>query len=124
MELKKNREKQFEHASVKLQDIINLEFLQEFQDNFAQSLGVASITVDIAGNPVTQPSNFTDFCMKYTRGSKEGLGAAWIATVSAGKNRRKPGNLPYTSAMPDWLISPLPLCWKAGKSVPFWADKC
>ncbi len=91
MELKKNREKQFEHASVKLQDIINLEFLQEFQDNFAQSLGVASITVDIAGNPVTQPSNFTDFCMKYTRGSKEGLGRCMDCDRLGGEESAKTG---------------------------------
>lgn len=57
---------------ISLQDIVDVGFLQEFQDNFAESLGVASITVDIHGNPVTKPSNFTDFCMKYTRGSEVG----------------------------------------------------
>lgn len=59
--------------NITLQDIIDLEFLQKFQDYFAESLGVASISVDINGNPVTKPSNFTKFCMDYTRGSKVGL---------------------------------------------------
>ncbi|HWR42194.1 PocR ligand-binding domain-containing protein [Sporomusa sp.] len=59
--------------TVNLQDIIDVEFLQSFQDNFAESLGLASITVDINGNPVTKPSNFTEFCMEHTRGSKTGL---------------------------------------------------
>jgi len=59
--------------AVKLEDIIDIEFLQTFQDNFAESVGVASITVDMTGNPVTKPSNFSDFCMKYTRGSAVGV---------------------------------------------------
>ncbi|WP_094607115.1 hypothetical protein SPSIL_030420 [Sporomusa silvacetica DSM 10669] len=42
---------------VKLQDIIDVNFLQQFQDNFAECLGMASLTVDVEGNAVTQPSN-------------------------------------------------------------------
>lgn len=56
---------------IKLTDLIDIEFLQEFQDFFAKTMGVASIAVDDNG-PITQPSNFTPFCNKYTRGSKEG----------------------------------------------------
>lgn len=56
---------------IKLSDIIDIEFLQEFQDFFAKTTGVASITVDDTG-PITKPSNFTDFCITYTRGSEEG----------------------------------------------------
>ncbi|MGL6014759.1 MAG: PocR ligand-binding domain-containing protein, partial [Selenomonadaceae bacterium] len=47
-----------------IQDIFDMEFLQQFQDNFALSVGMTSITVDINGTPVTRPSRFTDFCMK------------------------------------------------------------
>ena len=61
-----------EHT-VNLKEIIDLEFLQQFQDDFAKSIGVASIAVDLQGNPITDPSSFTRFCMDYTRGSKEGL---------------------------------------------------
>ncbi len=49
-----------------------MDFLQSFQDNFAKSLGIAAITVDLSGNPVTEPSGFTDFCMEYTRKSTIG----------------------------------------------------
>ena len=61
------------NAVIQLQDIIDVKFLQQFQDQFARSLGVASITVDVDGNPVTKPSNFTKFCMDLTRGSAAGL---------------------------------------------------
>lgn len=56
---------------IKLTDLIDIEFLQEFQDFFAKTMGVASIAVDDNG-PITKPSNFTPFCNKYTRGSAEG----------------------------------------------------
>lgn len=57
---------------MKITEIFDVAFLQKFQDNFSKALGVASITVDLEGNPVTKPSHFTDFCMKYTRGSEVG----------------------------------------------------
>ena len=57
---------------IRLQDLFDMDFLQSFQDNFANSLGIAAITVDLAGNPVTEPSGFTDFCMEYTRKSAIG----------------------------------------------------
>ena len=56
-----------------IEHFIDINFLQKFQDSFARSVGVASIIVNNEGTPITKPSNFTDFCMKYTRGSKEGL---------------------------------------------------
>lgn len=59
--------------NIQLQDIIDVEFLQKFQDSFAEAMGVASISVDIEGNPLTKPSNFTKFCMDLTRGSKNGM---------------------------------------------------
>ena len=55
-----------------IQDIFDMDFLQQFQDNFALSVGMTSITVDINGTPVTRPSRFTDFCMKCTRASEIG----------------------------------------------------
>jgi len=58
--------------SIKLSDVIDLDFLQKFQDNFAKSLEMASITTDINGNPVTNPSCFTEFCMDLTRSTKGG----------------------------------------------------
>lgn len=57
---------------LKLKDFMNLEELQNIQDQFSDSTGLAAIAVDMDGNYITRGSNFTDFCMKYTRGSAEG----------------------------------------------------
>lgn len=64
---------QEEMEKVDLRSVIDLEFLQRFQDDFSEAVGVASITVDLDGNPVTKPSGFTNFCMKLVRGSSKGL---------------------------------------------------
>lgn len=64
-------ENESREENIGLLDIVDLDFLQDFQDAFANSTNVASIMVDNTG-PITKPSNFTDFCIKYTRGSQEG----------------------------------------------------
>lgn len=52
---------------LQLEDVIDLKFLQSFQDNFARSVGMASITTNSKGIPITKPSCFSDFCMDFTR---------------------------------------------------------
>jgi len=47
-----------------IHDMIDVEELQSIQDNFAESVGMAFITVDYKGNPVTKQSGFTAFCAK------------------------------------------------------------
>lgn len=56
--------------SLNLLDLIDIKFLQEFQDSFAETTGVASLTVDKNG-AITKPSNFTEFCTKYKRNNPE-----------------------------------------------------
>lgn len=63
---------QLDLSTVKLTDIIDLEFLQQFQDDFAKGVGLASVTVDTEGNPVTDPSSYTRFCMDYTHATECG----------------------------------------------------
>lgn len=58
---------------MKLKDFIDLKILQDIQDQFSNATGLAAISVDAEGNYITKGSNFTDFCMKYTRGSEIGL---------------------------------------------------
>ena len=58
--------------NIRVQDIFDMDFLQEFQDNFARSLGITAVTVDLDGNPITKPTDWTDFCMNYTRKSPIG----------------------------------------------------
>lgn len=59
-------------TNVKLQNLINSSFLQEFQDNFALSVGVASLIEDNQGQALTCPSCFSTFC-KEIRTSPLGL---------------------------------------------------
>ena len=59
-------------SKLKLTDIIDLGFLQQFQDDFATGVGLASVTVDPEGTPVTNPSNYIRFCMDYTHSTECG----------------------------------------------------
>lgn len=58
--------------TLKLTDVIDIDFLQRFQDDFAKGVGVASVTVDPQGNPVTNPSSYTRFCNDYTHSTECG----------------------------------------------------
>ena len=57
---------------IKISDVIDLQMLQKFQDNFAIGMNIASVTVDVDGNPVTKPSSYTKFCINYTHSTKVG----------------------------------------------------
>jgi ligand-binding sensor protein len=59
-------------STVTLKDVINIDFLQQFQDDFAKGVGLASVTVDPDGNPLTNPSSYTRFCMDYTHSTERG----------------------------------------------------
>jgi ligand-binding sensor protein len=58
--------------SLEISDVIDIDLLQRFQDNFAESMDIASITVDINGKPVTKPSLYTNFCRDLTHSTKTG----------------------------------------------------
>lgn len=53
-------------------DLIDADVLQKFQDAFSDLTGMAALTTDRNGVAVTEGSNFTDFCMKYTRPTELG----------------------------------------------------
>lgn len=55
-----------------LKDFMDMEQLQKIQDMFSDATGLAAIAVNQDGEYITNGSNFTDFCMKYTRNSPEG----------------------------------------------------
>ncbi len=55
-----------------LTDFISVEMLQKIQDAFSDMVGMAALTADKNGTAVTHGSNFSDFCMKYTRSSPLG----------------------------------------------------
>ncbi len=53
-------------------DLIDADILQQVQNAFSKLTGIACITTDANGITVTEGTNFTDFCMKYTRKSTLG----------------------------------------------------
>ncbi len=55
-----------------LTDLVEPEMLQKIQDSFSAMTGIASLTTDVNGVPVTVGSYFSDFCAKYTRLSEKG----------------------------------------------------
>ena len=60
-------------CGMKMKDFVDLKKLQGIQDRFSDATGFAVVIVDADGDYVTKGSNFTDFCMKYTRGTEEGM---------------------------------------------------
>jgi len=57
--------------NIELFDLIDKQFLQEFQDNFAKTTELACVTMNKNGF-LTEPSNFTEFCL-CTKGTTKGL---------------------------------------------------
>ena len=55
-----------------LTDFIDTGMLQRVQNAFTEMTGIAALTTDANGVPVTEGSGFCDFCMKYTRNSASG----------------------------------------------------
>lgn len=57
---------------LEIKDVIDIKLLQRFQDNFAESMDIASVTVDKNGNPVTNPSFYTSFCNDFVHNTTIG----------------------------------------------------
>lgn len=72
------------YKEISLSDLINVDFLQKLQDNFAKTMGVASLTVDDKG-PITKPSNFTNFCTNFIRASELGSKKCNECDIQGGK---------------------------------------
>lgn len=56
-----------------IRKIVDIKEFQRIQDLFSDATGLAAIAVDAQGEYISRGSNFTDFCMKYTRGNPEGM---------------------------------------------------
>ncbi|MEA4925414.1 MAG: sigma 54-interacting transcriptional regulator [Syntrophomonadaceae bacterium] len=74
-----------------LRDLIDLSFLQEFQDNFASCVGVASLTEDAGGNALTRPSCFTEFCRNVVRATDKGLQRCRQCEIQGGEKAARTG---------------------------------
>ena len=58
---------------MRIQDFFDISQLDGILSSWSAATGLATIAVDKDGNYISSEIGFTDFCMKYTRGSKEGM---------------------------------------------------
>jgi LytS/YehU family sensor histidine kinase len=65
-------------------DYIDVGILQRIQDTFAKAMGVAAVTVDRFGTPVTQTSNFCKLCT-LIRSSPKGLERCFKSDADGGR---------------------------------------
>lgn len=79
---------------IKLSDVLDIDLLQKFQDNFAESMDIASVTVDVNGDPVTKPSSYTSFCLDYTHATKIGDDRCALSHKKGGEEAIRTGR-PY-----------------------------
>ena len=57
---------------MKIQDFADMEKFESIMSDWAVATGLATVAVGADGKYISECYNFTDFCMKLTRGSKEG----------------------------------------------------
>lgn len=57
---------------MRLQDFCDMEKFEDIMKNWASSTGLATVAVGDDGKYISDCYNFTDFCIKLTRGSAEG----------------------------------------------------
>ncbi len=57
---------------MKIQDFTNMARFEEIMSNWAKATGLATVAVGADGKYISECYNFTDFCIKLTRGSEEG----------------------------------------------------
>lgn len=57
---------------MKIQDFCDMKKFEQIMNNWAKSTGLATVAVGADGEYISECYNFTDFCIKLTRGSREG----------------------------------------------------
>lgn len=82
-----------EKKEMTLTDYISVEMLQKLQDAFSNMTGMAALTTDKYGVPVTNGSNFTDFCTVYTRESQIGRRRCEQCDKTGAENAKKNGHI-------------------------------
>lgn len=72
-------------SELQIEDLIDLNLLQRIQNTFAEAMGVAAVTVDRQGKPVTATSNFCKVC-QMIRSTEEGLARCQQCDAEGGRN--------------------------------------
>jgi len=87
MKLKQNKGKSNSKSkSVQFIDLFKLEEIQNLQDLFSDSCGVASIITFPDGKPITKPSNFCTLCSDIIRKTAKGLANCQKSDSVLGQN--------------------------------------
>lgn len=60
------------NTTIQIKDFCDMQKFEEIMKNWAKSTGLATVACDASGNYISDCYNFTDFCIKLTRGSLEG----------------------------------------------------
>jgi two-component system LytT family sensor kinase len=69
---------------IEISDVIDIAILQQIQDTFARAMGIATVTVDRTGRPVTRDTNFQPFC-KLRRSTPQGLASCQASDAEGGR---------------------------------------
>lgn len=80
--------------NIEISDVIDIDTLQRFLDNFAISMNIASVAVDMNGTPITNPSAYTRICSNYTHSTKIGDDRCAECHKAGGEEAAKAGK-PY-----------------------------
>lgn len=89
-------------SGLRIEDVVDIAKLQAIQDTFAEAMGVAAVTVDRDGVPVTLESNFQDFC-RLIRSTREGLKRCRACDASGGLTAYESGR-PSTYVCASGLV--------------------
>ena len=89
--------------ALEIKDIIDMDLLQRFQDDFAFAMNCASVTVDNKGNTVTNPSSYTKFCDKFIHSTKKGDDRCASSHARMGEEAAKTGK-PYVGLCHAGLV--------------------
>lgn len=57
---------------MKIQEFCDMDKFEQIMKNWAESTGLATVAVGADGEYISDCYNFTEFCIKLTRGSAEG----------------------------------------------------
>ena len=57
---------------MKIQEFVNMQEFERMLSNWAFATGMAAVVIGPDGKYITDRYNFTEFCDKYTRASREG----------------------------------------------------
>jgi two-component system, LytTR family, sensor kinase len=79
-----------QRKSLSLRSAVDVDVLQRIQDTFATAMGVAAVTVDQTGKPITRESNFLRIC-RMIRSTDTGLARCMQCDAEGGLGARKLG---------------------------------